>query len=118
MRTPTGNVHDLVPAPAQHATPALLRKMLRLSGLSTDITKTQETAWLKALDAQIGFLDQLKCSDSKPANGAVFRLLPADHNPPPPLDLKALMAQVEATQEAGPEDAVDVAGQIRTHIKF
>ncbi|OBA23631.1 hypothetical protein METBIDRAFT_38133 [Metschnikowia bicuspidata var. bicuspidata NRRL YB-4993] len=97
------NVHDLVPGPTSVVDSKIVRKMLRLSGLESDISAETEQKWIQALNTQIGFINHLQPSGShadtsENMNGAIFRLISSDHQPSEALGLEQLMEQVRANQ--------------------
>lgn len=101
IRNPSWRVHDVIPSTSsttKRVDSRVVRKMLKLSGLNTDISEHEESQWIRALNTQVAFIDHLVEDESehKPqANGSeIFRLIASDHNPPPPLTLTKLLEDV------------------------
>ncbi|SGZ58636.1 CIC11C00000005320 [Sungouiella intermedia] len=104
LRKPTWRVRDVIPVTSNNSTvdARVVRKMLKLSGLNTDITKEQEDQWIVALNKQVAFINHLddSCQTEPGSNGSeVFRLIASDHNPPEPLTLKKLLQEVEKVDQ-------------------
>lgn len=101
LGNPTWRVHDVVPdtsVKSARINSRVVHKMLKLSGLDTNISKEQEEQWIAALNTQVALIDHLddKSAHIPHAMGPdVFRLLASDHHPPEPLTLARLMEQVE-----------------------
>lgn len=100
LRKPTWRVHDVIPDSTTNSTidARVVRKMLKLSGLNTDISKEQEDQWISALNAQVTLINHLddNCQAEPHAEGSeVFRLLASDHIPPPPITYEKLLEEVE-----------------------
>lgn len=84
----------------------LLRRMLKLSGLSTDILKEQEEDYLQSLRAQVNLFENLYDGTKVEAleNNSHFRLIASDHVPEKPLTLTMLkkkIAELRANDEKG-----------------
>lgn len=104
LASPTWSVHDVVPeAQSTNIDARVVRKMLKLSGLSTDISPEEEQKWIDALNTQVGFINHLREGENglEPTeNGAeMFRLLASDYAPAEPLTLETLRAQVDAVEK-------------------
>ncbi|KAM9895350.1 hypothetical protein OXX80_012114 [Metschnikowia pulcherrima] len=104
LKSPKGKVHDVIPGPTSVVDSKVVRKMLKLSGLDSDISAETEQKWIKALNTQIGFINQLSASNdeshgTESATAEVFRLIASDHQPSKSLGLKELMQQVEENQQ-------------------
>lgn len=124
LRAPSGRVHDLVPKTVRSVNPAVVRKMLKLSGLpSEDLSPADLEKWLRCLETQIGFIDQLAPSaldlQEPDSHATVFRLIASDHLPPKPMGLSELMAEVERSKaETNDEKFENFNDTINTQIKL
>lgn len=118
----TWSVHDVLPkANTNTVDSRVVRKMLKLSGLSSDISLEEEQRWVDALNTHIGFINHLRSDgNAKVENAKVFRLLASDFSPPEPLTLANLLEQVEQMgKEVDPEkgeDGFDFAAHTRTRV--
>lgn len=122
LQTSNGNVHDLIPGPTSVVDSKIVRKMLRLSGLESDISPETEQKWIKALNTQIGFINQLQGQDkehiSQNLKPEVFRLIASDHQPSKPLGLTELLHQVEQNQKQTCEEGFkDFNNFINSNVK-
>lgn len=103
----------------------VVRKMLHISGLQTDISKEAEQTWFDALQRHVAFINHvhdLDDSSLSDRNDSVFRLLESDHHPPKPLTLSELekkmeIAQNEISEEKG-EFGFDWEAYTRTKVKL
>lgn len=87
---------------------AVVKKMLRLSGLNTPESSDGMTRIKKALEAQMVFINHLYDKNSigngENTNNTHFRLLPNDHRNQEPLDLLLIqqsIAKLQPDQEKG-----------------
>lgn len=110
LRTPTGSVREVIPQfnSSTVVDERVVRKMLHLSGLETDVSPATIQKWIGALNTQIGFIDHLRdldteTSQSEPVEKAseVFRLIESDHVPHKGLTLAELQDMIaEFNKEA------------------
>lgn len=113
INTPHGSLRDLMPKAGNHVDGATVRKMLKLSGFDTNITKDVEQKWTHALNTQVGFINHLHHGDvESKTNASVFRPIASDHSVLQALDLCALKKQVEDFQKIQEEP-----WEARTYIK-
>ncbi|GEQ70606.1 hypothetical protein JCM33374_g4284 [Metschnikowia sp. JCM 33374] len=118
-----GNVHDMLPGPTSVVDSKIVRKMLRLSGLESDISPETEHKWINALNTQIGFINKLQSSEqgdkvAQKTNAQVFRLIASDHQPDKAIGLEQLMNQVgENHQTIGEEKFSDFDKSINSTVK-
>jgi len=76
------------------------KKILKLSGFKTDISKLEEEAVISALMSQMVFIKHLYEDDSavhhkEKSNDSHFRLMASDHIPQEPLTLLKLLESIE-----------------------
>lgn len=101
LRKPTWQVHDVIPDPSEDSNidARVVTKMLKLSGLDTNITEKEQKQWIQALNTQVAFINHLSEGNNPTepaANGSeIFRLLASDHHPPQPWTLEKLTKEVE-----------------------
>lgn len=103
----------------------VVRKMLHISGLETDISKEAEQKWFDALQRHVAFINHVHDLDDSALsdkNDTVFRLLESDHHPPKPLTLRELqkgaeIAEHERSEEKG-EFGFDWEAYTRTKVKL
>lgn len=95
----------------------VVRKMLKLSGLNTDISKEEEDRWIAALNAQVALINHLDDNyqaEPRAEGSEVFRLLVSDHIPPPPITYEKLLEEVENVNRevdaAKGEEGFDTSG--------
>ncbi|KAF3989902.1 hypothetical protein FT663_02472 [Candidozyma haemuli var. vulneris] len=101
------NVSDAIPNPdniEEDITPELVSKLLKQSGLPHNISEDLYKQLEHALRTQVGFIDELydpgmSHGERRANNSRMFRLLASDHQPPEPLNLKALLKQVEQVKK-------------------
>ncbi|EGW32785.1 uncharacterized protein SPAPADRAFT_135685 [Spathaspora passalidarum NRRL Y-27907] len=78
----------------------VIRKMLALSGLKSDITPEREQELINALKSQMTFIGHLyneneMNQETESSNDSIFRLIATDHKANPPLTLDTLLEQIE-----------------------
>lgn len=124
LNKPTWKAKDLIKntkldALAIKVDTAIIRKMLRLSGLKSDITVEEEEVLVKSLKAQMAFIKHLYKNDTEgfdqqyENNESYFRLVAEDHVEQPPLTLQALKNQIarlpqEVDAEKGETSGFDI----------
>lgn len=112
LTNPTWSLSILLKNPAGFGKPKIdvpvVKKMLRISGLDSDISKTKMTSIKKALETQIIFINHLydrnDSDNHKSSNNEHFRLLPGDHRKTEPLSLKRIekeVSQLKASSDKG-----------------
>ncbi|ODV82388.1 uncharacterized protein CANTADRAFT_38264, partial [Suhomyces tanzawaensis NRRL Y-17324] len=117
FKAPTWSVQELLHAPQSDVSidKGSVRKILKLSGLKTDITEQEEERLAEALSTQMTFIKHLyEGSDAKEresSNDSIFRLLPSDHAHGKEVTLTSLLEEIKnlrADPEKG-EDGFDVS---------
>ncbi|KAK6457211.1 uncharacterized protein RJT20DRAFT_37888 [Scheffersomyces xylosifermentans] len=115
LNAPSWTVKELIQDNQQameeiHVDSGTIRKMLKLSGLETNVTPEQEKKLVQALKSQMVFIQHLyrdndtDRKDKEENNDSHFRLIASDHKPGEPLTLKSLMEQIkELPQQVDPE---------------
>ncbi|RLV90427.1 Glutamyl-tRNA [Spathaspora sp. JA1] len=87
----------------------VIRKMLTLSGLKSDITSETEQQLINALKLQMIFIGHLyndneMNQEKESSNDSIFRLIASDHKPDTPVTLESLLHQIKnLPQQVNPE---------------
>lgn len=119
LRKPTWRVHDVIPDSTTNSTidARVVYKILKLSGLSTEISKEQEEKWIAALNTQVALINHIDDNhhfEPGARTFEVFRLLASDHHPPPPLTYEKLLKEVKNVEKeadaAKGEQGFDTSG--------
>lgn len=100
-----------------------IRKILRLSGLKTEISKKDEETIISALKSQMVFIKHLYEDDSfhqqEKSNDTHFRLMASDHIPPQPLTLLKLLESIEDLkvdpEKGEPSESFDISQLNQRH---
>lgn len=98
LETPKWSTSELLQPHPTNISKQTLIKILKLSGLSADMSPAKEAELLDSLRAQMLMIQRLyedAPEDNTGSNEEHFRLLASDHNPPKPLDLKGLMSAIK-----------------------
>lgn len=106
LNKPTWSITSLLHNPAGIEAPkideAVVKKMLRISGLESTISKEETTKIKKALETQMVFINHLydddKVANNNSTNNDHFRLLPGDHRQQEPLSLQQIEQSISALE--------------------
>lgn len=100
LRTPSGCVHDVIPQANSDSlvNETVMKKMLLLAGLETELSHESIIKWKEALNTQLAFIHHLRDIDTGGSEGKpleVFRLLEKDHTPQQALGLEEIKLLIE-----------------------
>lgn len=102
LRTPTGCVHDVIPKLNSDSIvdETVVKKMLLLSGLESELSQEHTQKWIEALNTQLGFINHLRDldltqNDTTENAAEVFRLLETDHHAQKKLSVTDLEKDIE-----------------------
>lgn len=102
LSNPTWSINELLETDGNDVeiTPSTVSKIIKLSGLNSNLSEKDRSALLKALKQQMVFIRHLYDENEedikdKDSNEKVFRLIESDHNPPKGLTLQKLLKDIE-----------------------